>query len=58
MVPITHPPFVSHAWRHDADAITLDLEDGVVDGRKAEARTQVQEAIGSVGQGQRKSLCV
>jgi len=51
IVPITNPRFVSHAWRHNADAITLDLEDSVLDTRKAEARALVQEAIGQVGQG-------
>ena len=51
MVPITNPRFVSRAWRHNADAITLDLEDSVLDTRKTEARALVQEAIGQVGQG-------
>jgi citrate lyase subunit beta/citryl-CoA lyase len=51
IVPITNPRFVSHAWRYNADAITLDLEDSVLDTRKAEARALVQEAIGQVGQG-------
>ncbi len=51
MVPITNPRFVSGAWRHGADAITLDLEDGVVDARKAEARGLVRQAIEEVGQG-------
>jgi len=30
MVPVTNAGFVAGAWRHGADAITLDLEDGVV----------------------------
>jgi len=51
IVPITNPRFVSRAWRHNADAITLDLEDSVLDTRKAEARALVHEAIGQVGQG-------
>ena len=51
MVPITKARFVSHAWRHNADAITLDLEDGVVETRKAEARTLVQGALAQAGQG-------
>jgi len=51
VVPITNPRFVSHAWRHNADAITLDLEDSVLDTRKTEARALVQEAIGQVAQG-------
>ena len=57
MVPITNPRFVSRAWRHHADAITLDLEDSVVDTRKTEARALVKEAIGQVGQGSSRSLC-
>jgi len=51
MVPITNPRFVSRAWRHNADAITLDLEDSVLDSRKTEARALVQAALGQVGQG-------
>jgi citrate lyase subunit beta/citryl-CoA lyase len=51
MVPITNPRFVSRAWRHQADAVTLDLEDSVVEARKSEARTLVQDAIRQVGQG-------
>lgn len=51
MVPITNSRFVSGAWRHGADAITLDLEDGVVDARKAEARGLVRQAIEEVGRG-------
>jgi len=50
MVPITNSSFVSNAWRRNADAVTLDLEDGVVDTRKKEARSLVKEAIGQVGQ--------
>lgn len=51
MVPVTNARFVSHAWRPNADAITLDLEDGIVPTRKAEARGLVKDAIGQVGQG-------
>jgi citrate lyase subunit beta/citryl-CoA lyase len=51
LVPITNPRFVSQAWRHHADAVTLDLEDGVVEARKAEARSLVKEAVALVGQG-------
>jgi citrate lyase subunit beta/citryl-CoA lyase len=51
MVPITSIQSVREAWRHNADAITLDLEDSVVDTRKVEARRLVQEAISQVGQG-------
>jgi citrate lyase subunit beta/citryl-CoA lyase len=51
LVPITDADKVNQAWRHNADAITLDLEDGVVAARKAEARGMVQDAIAPSGQG-------
>jgi citrate lyase subunit beta/citryl-CoA lyase len=51
MVPVTDADRVSQAWRHNADAITLDLEDGVVAARKTEARGLVKEAIVPTGQG-------
>ena len=51
LVPITEPGLVQEAWRHNADAITLDLEDSVPDTRKAEARALVKGAIEMVGQG-------
>ena len=51
MVPITNPRFVQGAWQHNADAVTLDLEDGVLDTRKEEARSRLQQAIGTVAKG-------
>ncbi|PYM97291.1 MAG: CoA ester lyase, partial [Candidatus Rokuibacteriota bacterium] len=51
LAPITDAERVNQAWRSDADAITLDLEDGVVETRKAEARGLVKEAIALAGQG-------
>ena len=51
MVPVTDADLLSQAWRHDADAITLDLEDGVVAARKAEARGLVKAAIVPTGRG-------
>src|SRR5450830_1680204 len=51
MVPVAAADTVSQAWRHDADAITLDLEDGVGAARKAEARGLVKEAIAPCSQG-------
>lgn len=51
MVPVTDAEMMKHAWRHNADAITLDLEDGVIAARKAEARGLVKAAIASTGQG-------
>ena len=51
MVPVTDADLVSHAWRHNADAITLDLEDGVAAARKTEARGLVKAAVVPAGQG-------
>jgi citrate lyase subunit beta/citryl-CoA lyase len=51
MVPVTDADLLSQAWRHNADAITLDLEDGVVAARKAEARGLVKAAIVPTGRG-------
>ncbi len=45
MVPITNSHFLQGAWRHNADAVTLDLEDSVLDSRKEEARAIVKDAI-------------
>jgi citrate lyase subunit beta / citryl-CoA lyase len=45
MVPMTVQRFVNEAWRHGADAITLDLEDGVPRSQKINARSLVREAI-------------
>jgi citrate lyase subunit beta / citryl-CoA lyase len=45
MVPMTVRRFVNEAWRHGADAITLDLEDGVPRSQKINARSAVMEAI-------------
>ncbi|MDA1127815.1 MAG: aldolase/citrate lyase family protein [Chloroflexi bacterium] len=51
MVPVTNDRFVQGAWRHGADAITLDLEDGVVPAFKASARGLVKDAVAAVGKG-------
>ena len=45
MVPVTNPRFIEGAWSHNADAVTLDLEDGVADTLKEEARHDVKDAI-------------
>ena len=50
-VPITDSERVKRAWQSDADAVTLDLEDGVVEPRKAEARGLVREAIAMAARG-------
>ncbi|MCI0901014.1 MAG: hypothetical protein J4N70_08790 [Chloroflexi bacterium] len=51
MVPVTNARFVREAWRHSADAITLDLEDGVTPNNKADARGLVKDAVAAVGKG-------
>jgi citrate lyase subunit beta/citryl-CoA lyase len=51
MVPMTNAGFVQGSWRHRADAITLDLEDGVVPALKAEARGLVKDAVAVAGKG-------
>jgi citrate lyase subunit beta / citryl-CoA lyase len=51
MVPISVRRFVEKAWQHNADAITLDLEDGVPPAQKVEARTYIKEAIAQAGRG-------
>ena len=51
LAPITDAELVKRAWQSDADAVTLDLEDGVVEPRKAEARGLVKEAIAMAARG-------
>jgi citrate lyase subunit beta / citryl-CoA lyase len=51
MVPVTVQRFVANAWRHNADAITLDLEDGVPQAHKGEVRSSLKEAIALAGCG-------
>jgi len=51
MVPVTDAALLANAWRHEADAITLDLEDGVPDTLKIEARARVKDAIAPAAQG-------
>ena len=45
LVPATDAAALHEAWRSNADAITLDLEDGVAPARKAEARALVRPAL-------------
>ena len=49
ILPITDSKSVNDAWRHNADAVTLDLEGGVTPSRKEEARRLVKDAKGQVG---------
>lgn len=51
VVPITVEKFVQHAWRRHADAVTLDLEDGVLRAQKVEVRARVKGAISMVARG-------
>jgi citrate lyase subunit beta / citryl-CoA lyase len=51
MVPMTVQQFVEKAWRYNADAITLDLEDGVPQPHKGEVRASLKEAIALAGCG-------
>lgn len=51
LVTVTDTDAVANAWRHDADAITLDLEEGVAADRKAEARTRLKDAIAPAARG-------
>ena len=48
MVPVSDSDRVAQAWRHNADAITLDLEDATVAGS---TRDRVKDAITSSGRG-------
>jgi citrate lyase subunit beta/citryl-CoA lyase len=51
LVPIIDSAAVSAACRHNADAITLDLEESVPSSHKAEARQLVKEAIAVAARG-------
>ena len=50
-MPINNPRFVNAAWTRGCDGFTLDLEDSVPQAQKAHARTLVQQAIQTAGQG-------
>jgi citrate lyase subunit beta/citryl-CoA lyase len=51
LIPVTDAERVANAWRHQADAITLDLEAGVAAERKAEARRLVKDLIAPSARG-------
>ena len=51
LVALTDAHAVANAWRHNADAITLDMEEGVAPERKAEARLRVKDAIAPAARG-------
>ncbi|HYC48699.1 MAG TPA: aldolase/citrate lyase family protein [Burkholderiales bacterium] len=50
LIPLGDAERVDNAWRHNADAVTLDLEQ-VADAKKAEAREGLKEAIGAAARG-------
>ena len=45
LVTVTDGAAVAGCWHHQADAITLDLAQGVAGGRKSEARTLLSDVI-------------
>lgn len=49
-VPVTAARFVARAHERDADAVILDLEDGVAPAEKAAARAGLADAAARVGQ--------
>ena len=51
LVPVTDTQHIANAWRHNADAITLDLEAGVPADAKAAARRLVRDAIAPAARG-------
>ena len=51
MVPLTEQRFVEKAWQQNADAVTLDLEDGVPCAQKHEVRARLREAMALAGRG-------
>ena len=46
-VPGSRPELFAKALASEADAISIDLEDSVIDSRKDEARANVAEFMGS-----------
>jgi citrate lyase subunit beta / citryl-CoA lyase len=51
MLPMTVQRFVENAWGYNADAVTLDLEDGVPHHQKADARASVKYMLPVAGRG-------
>lgn len=51
MMPADRPKFIEKAWLRNADAVTLDLEDGVVAEKKEAARIGVKDSIPVIGRG-------
>jgi citrate lyase subunit beta / citryl-CoA lyase len=51
LVPMSDTRQVENAWRHDADAITLDLEGGVAPELKAGASAPVKDAVATAARG-------
>src|SRR5579872_4392000 len=57
-VPGSRPEFFEKAWRSEADALSFDLEDAVVEAGKAEARARVAEAVAAAPAQRTKMLIV
>jgi citrate lyase subunit beta/citryl-CoA lyase len=57
-VPGSRPEFFEKAWRSEADAISFDLEDAVVEASKAEARARVAQAVAAAPAQRTKTLIV
>src|SRR5262245_45844181 len=55
-VPASAERFIAKAHERGADAIILDLEDGVTPSEKARARTALKAAVAAVGRGGAKVL--
>ena len=51
LVSLTDVQGVANAWRHDADAVTLDLEEGVAAADKVRARGFVKDALAQSSRG-------
>ena len=51
MIPATQLRMIRWGWRHNADAITIDLQDGVPAGEVEKARKALRRFIGHVAQG-------
>ena len=50
-MPVNVRRFVENAWRRNADAVILDLEDAIAPAERAHARTLVREALSLVTAG-------
>lgn len=56
MMPADRPKFIEKAWLRNADAVALDLEDGVAAAKKETARIGLKDAIPVIGRGGSDSI--